>query len=324
MKPHRRQVLRLAAAVAIPTSLRVAQAQAYPARPVRIVVGYAAGGGTDIVARLLGQRLSEQLGQQFIIENRLGAATNLATDAVVRAPPDGYTLLMVTPANAINATLYEKLNYNFVRDVAPVAAIVREPCVIVVNPLFPPKTLPDFIAYANANPGKINMASAGSGSISHLAGELFKMMTGVNLVQVPYRGGAPAIADLLGGQVQVYFAIVPTSVDHIRAGKLRALAVTTKKRLEALPETPTTDEFVPGYEISNWAGIGVPRNTPANIIDKLNKEINLALVDPKMSAQLAELGRELLPGSPTDFGKLIAEETAKWGKVIRAAHIKAD
>jgi tripartite-type tricarboxylate transporter receptor subunit TctC len=325
MKIPRRKFLHLAAGTAaLPAVSRVARAQAYPSRPVRIVVGFAAGGPIDIVARLIGQWLSERLEQHFIVENRLGAATNIATEAVVHAPPEGHTLLMVTQSNAINATLYEKLNYNFVRDIAPVAAIAREPVVMVVNSLFPPKTLRDFIAYAKANPGKINIASAGIGSGSHMAGELLEMMTGVNLLHVPYRGNAPAMTDLLGGQVQVLFNAISTAIDHIRAGKLRALAVTTKARLESLPDIPTVDEFVAGYEFFIWYGIGVPRNTPTNIIDKLNKEINAAFLDPKMKAQLADFSRELLPGSPTDFGKLIADETVKWGRVIRAANIKVD
>jgi tripartite-type tricarboxylate transporter receptor subunit TctC len=324
MKAERRKFLRLATGAAvIPALPRVARAQTYPTRPVRVVVGYAAGGSTDIMARLIGQSLSERLGQQFVVENRLGAATNIATEAVVRAPPDGYTLLVVTPANAINATLYEKLlNYNFIRDIAPVASINREPIFMLVNSSFPAKTIPDFIAYAKVNPGRINMASAGVGSASHMIGELFKLMTGVNMLHVPYRGNAPAMTDLLSGQVQVLFDAFVTSVDHIRAGRLHALAVTTTKRLEALPDIPTVDEFVPGYEASNWAGIGVPRNTPASIIDKLNREINAGLVDPKMKVQVANLAAELLPRSPGDFGKLIADEIERWGKVTRAANIK--
>jgi tripartite-type tricarboxylate transporter receptor subunit TctC len=324
MKAERRKFLRLATGAAvIPALPRVARAQTYPTRPVRVVVGYAAGGSTDILARLIGQSLSERLGQQFVVENRLGAATNIATEAVVRAPPDGHTLLVVTPANAINATLYEKLlNYNFIGDIAPVASINREPVFMLVNSSFPAKTIPDFIAYAKVNPGRINMASAGVGSASHMIGELFKLMTGVNMLHVPYRGNAPAMTDLLSGQVQVLFDAFVTSVDHIRAGRLHALGVTTTKRLEALPDVPTVDEFVPGYEGSNWAGIGVPRSTPANIIDKLNREINAVLVDPKMKVQVANLAAELLPRSPGDFGKLIADEIEKWGKVIRAANIK--
>jgi tripartite-type tricarboxylate transporter receptor subunit TctC len=322
MKLARRKFLRVAACAAtLPAVPRIAKAQTYPSRPVRIVVGYAAGGSTDMVARLIGQSLSERLGQQFIIENRVGAATNVATEAVVRAPPDGYTLLMVTPANAINTTLYERLNYNFIRDIAPVASMNREPAVMLVNSSFSAKTIPDFIAHAKANPGRISMASAGVGSFSHMVGELFKMMTGVNILHVPYRGNAPAMTDLLGGQVQVLFDAFVTSIDHIRAGRLRALAVTTKERLEALPDIPTVDEFVPGYEGSNWGGIGVPRNTPANIIERLNKTINAALVDPKIKAQLANLAGKLLPGSPADFGKLIADEIERWGKVIRTANI---
>ena len=276
----------------------------------------------DIVARLIGQWLSERLGQPFIIENRPGAGSNIATEAVVRAPPDGYTLLLVGPPNAINATLYDKLNFNFIRDIAPVASIVRVPNVMVVNPSVPAKTVPEFIAYAKANPGKINMASAGIGSSAHVAGELFKMMTGVDMVHVPYRGAAPALTDLLGGQVQVCSPRMPASIEYIKAGKLRALAVTTATRSEALPDVPTVGEFVPGYEASSWYGVGAPKNTPAEIVDKLNKEINAALADPKIKARLADLGGTALAGSPADFGKLIADETEKWGKVIRAANIK--
>ena len=288
------------------------------------IVGFAAGGAPDILARLMGQWLSERLGQPFVIENRPGAGSNIATEAVVRAPPDGYTLLLVSPANAINATLYDKLNFNFIRDIAPVAGIIREPHVMVVNPSVPAKTVPEFIAYAKANPGKLNMASAGNGTAAHVAGELFKMMTGVDMVHVPYRGAAPALTDLLGGQVQVMFAAMPASIEYIRAGKLRALAVTTATRSEALPDIPTVGEFVPGYEASAWFGVGAPKNTPAEIIDKLNKEINAALADPKIKARLADLGGTVLPGSPADFGKLIADETEKWGKVIRAANIKPE
>jgi tripartite-type tricarboxylate transporter receptor subunit TctC len=302
----------------------IAKAQAYPSRPVRIIVGFAAGNGPDILARLLGPWLSERLGQPFIIENRPGAGTNIGTEAVVRSTPDGYTLLLVTPPNAINATLYDKLNFNFVRDISPVASISHEPNVMVVNPSVPAKTVPEFIAYAKAHPGQLSMASAGNGSSSHVAGELFKMMTGVDLVHVPYRGGGPALTDLLGGQVQLMFPTTTTSSAYIRAGTVRALAVTTTTRSEALPDLPTVAEFVPGYEASTFYGVGAPRNTPAEIIDKLNKEINGGLDDPKMKARLADAGGTVLPGSPADFGKLIADETEKWAKVIKFANIKAE
>jgi len=323
--PHRRQFLHVAAgAAALPAVSRFAWAQAYPARPVRIIVGLPAGGGADITARLMGQWLSERLGQQFLIENRPGAGTNVATEAVVRAAPDGYTLLLVLPPNAINATLYDKLNFDFIRDIVPVAGIMRTPLVMEVNPSFPAKTVAEFIAYTKANPGKINMASAGNGTSGHVAGELFKMMTGINMLHVPYRGGAPAITDLLGGQVQVLFDPVASSTEYIKAGKLRALAVTSTTRLEAFPDIPTVGDAVPGYEASAFFGVGAPRGTPSEIIDKLNKEINAALADPKIKARFADLGGMTLPGSPSDFGKLIAEETEKWGKVIRAANIKPE
>jgi tripartite-type tricarboxylate transporter receptor subunit TctC len=325
MKFPRRQFLHLAAgAAALPAVSRFAWAQAYPSRPVRVIVGFPAGGTVDTFARMMGQWLSERLGQPSVIENRLGAAGNIATEAVVRAPPDGYTLLMVNPPNAINATLYEKLNYNFIRDIAPVAGIIRVPNVMVVNPSFPAKTVPEFIAYAKANPGKINMASAGNGTSIHVSGELFKMMTGVNMVHVPYRGGPPALTDLIGGQVQVMFDNITTSIEYIRAGKLRPLAVTTATRWEGLPDVPTVSDFVPGYEASSWSGIGVPRNTPAEIIDKLNKEINAALADARMKTRLADLGGTVLPGSPADFGKFIAEETEKWAKVVKFSGAKPD
>jgi tripartite-type tricarboxylate transporter receptor subunit TctC len=320
----RRKFLHLAAGAAGFSAVsRIARAQSYPTRPVRIIVGFAAGGGADIVARLMGQWLSGRLGQQFVVENRVGAGTNIATETVARAAPDGYTLLLVNPANAINATLYDKLNFDFIRDVAPVGGIARPPIVMVVNASFPAKTVPDFIAYAKANPGKINMASAGIGATSHVAGEMFKAMAGVNLVHVPYRGDAPAVADLLGDQVQVYFG-GPGAIENARNGNLRALAVTTATRSQVLPEIPALTEFVPGYEASAWYGIGVPKNTPADIIDKLNNEINAALADPKFKAQLALLGAEVLTGSPAEFGKLIADETKKWAKVIRTANIKAE
>ncbi len=303
---------------------RPASAQSYPSRPVRIVVGYAAGGGTDIVARLMGQWLSERLGQQFVIENRTGAATNIGTEAVVRAPADGYTLLLAHTANAINATLYEKLNFNFIRDITPVAGIIRVPSVMVVNPSLPAKTVPEFITYAKANPGKINMASGGAGGPDHMSGELFKTMTGVNMIHVPYRGLSPALTDLLAEQVQVIFSSLPAAIEYIRAGKLRALAVTTATRFEGAPDIPTVGDVVPGYEASQWYGVGVPKNTPVEIVDKLNKEINAGLANPKLRAQLADLGGRVLPGSAADFGKLIAEETEKWAKVVKFSGAKPD
>jgi tripartite-type tricarboxylate transporter receptor subunit TctC len=291
---------------------------------VRIIVGFAPSGATDIMARLVGQWLSERLGQQFVIENRPGAGSNIATEVVVNAPPDGYTLLVTTSVNAINATLYDKLNFNFIRNIAPVASIHREPHVLEVHPSVPVKTVPDFIAYAKANPGKINMASAGIGSGNHIAGELFKMMTDVNLVHVPYRGAGPALVDLLGGQVQVMFATMSSSIEYVRDGKLRALAVTTATRSPALPHIPTVSDFVPGYEASFWTGVGAPKNTPAEIVNKLNKEINAALADPKMKARLADLGGTALSGSPADFGKFVADETEKSAKVVKFANIKPE
>jgi tripartite-type tricarboxylate transporter receptor subunit TctC len=325
MKLPRRNFLHLAAgAAALPAVSHIAWAQEYPTKPVRIIVGFAPGGGADIAARLIGQWLSERLGQSFVIENRPGAGSNIATEAVVRAPSDGYTLLLVSAPAAINATLYEKLSFNFIRDIAPVASISRVPHVMVVHPSFPAKTVPEFIAYAKANAGKINMASAGNGSTPHVAGELFKMMTGVNLIHVPYRSAGPALTDLLGGQMQVMFDNMASSIEHIRAGKLRPLAVTTTMRSETLPDVPTVSEFVPGYEVSNWFGVGAPKATPAEILDRLNKEINAGLSDSKIKARLADLGGTVLPGSPADFGKHIAEETEKWGKVIRAANIKPE
>jgi len=325
MKLPRRQFLHLAAGAAALTALsRTASAQAYPTRPVRLIVPFGSAGATDITARLIGHWLSERLGQQFIIENRPGAGGNLATEAVVRAPPDGYTLLYVTTANASNATLYDKLNFNFIHDIAPVAAIISFPYIMVVNRSVPAKTLPEFIAYAKANPGKINMASPGIGSTPHVNGELFKVMTGTNLVHVPYRSAAAVITDLLSGQVQLYFGTTASSLEYVRTGKLRALGVTIERRLDALPEIPTVAEFVPGYEASNWYGVGAPKATPAEIIDKLNKEISAGLADPNMKARLADLGGTVLAGSPADFGKLIADETEKWGKVVKFAGIKAD
>jgi tripartite-type tricarboxylate transporter receptor subunit TctC len=325
MKLPRRKFLHLSAgAAALPAVSRLAAAQTYPTRPVRIIVGFPAGAATDIVARLMGQWLSARLGQQFIIENRAGANSNIGTEVVTRAAADGYALLMVTNSNAINTTLYDKLNFNFNNDIVPIAGIVRTPLVMVVNPSVPAKTVPEFIAHAKANPGKINMAAPGIGSPQHMSGELFKMMTGVNIVSVPYRGGAPALTDLLGGQVQFYFAALITAIEYIRTGKLRALAVASTTRLEVLPDTPTMSEFVPGYEASFWLGLGAPKNTLTETINKLNNEINAALADPQIKARLADLGGTVLPGSPADFGKLIAAETEKWGKVIRAANIKAE
>jgi tripartite-type tricarboxylate transporter receptor subunit TctC len=322
MKFSRRNFLHLATgATALPALSRITKAQTYPTRPMRIVVGWPASGVADIVARLMGQWLSERLDQPFIIENRPGAAGNIATEAVVGMPPDGYTLLIVSIVDAINATLYDKLNFNFIRDIAPVASFIRVPNVMVINPLVPAMSVPQFIAYAKANPGKLNMGSGGVGTPHHISGELFKMMTGVNLFHVPYRGGAPAVTDLLGGQLQVIFDPMPESIEYVRAGKLRALAVTTVTRSESLPDLPTVGDFVPGYDTSTWFGLGVPRNTPTEIVDKLNKEINTGLADPKIKARFAGLGGIVLPGSQADFRKLIVEETEKWGKVIRSANI---
>jgi len=291
---------------------------------VRLIVGYPAGGANDIIGRLIGQWLSERLGQQFLIENRAGAAGNIGTEAVVRSPADGYTLLLAGSFNAINATLYDKLNFNFIRDIAPVAGILRSTFVMLVNPAFPAQTVAEFIAYAKANPGKLNMASGGIGNLTHVAGELFQAMTGVKMLHVPYRGGAPAMTDLLGGQVQVYFSTISESIEHIRAGRLRALAVATPTRSQVLPDVPTLGESVPGYEASGWQGIGAPKNTPTDIIDKLNKDINACIAEPKLKARLADLGSTPLAGSPADFGKFIADETEKWAKVIKFANIKAE
>ena len=325
MQPARRLFLHLAAsAAALPFAPHPAKAQAYPSRPVHLVVGFPPGGPTDIAARPMGQWLSERLGQQFVIENRPGAGSNIGTEAVVRAPPDGHTLLLAYTANAINATLYGNLSFDFIRDIAPVASISRETTVMVVNPSFPARTVPEFVAFAKADPGKVNFASGGHGTPPHVVGELFKMMAGVNLTHVPYRGGAPAVNDLLGGQVQVMFASPSISMEHARAGRLRALAVTTATRSEALPDVPTVGEFLPGFEASVWLGIGAPRNTPAEIIDRLNKEINAGLADPGIRSRFASFGSTVLPGSPSDFGKLIADETEKWAKVIRAANIKPE
>ena len=324
MKLPRRRFLHLAAgAAALPAMSRIARAQVYPSRPVRLIVGLAAGSSLDILARLMGHWLSERLGQPFVIENRPGAGTNVATEAVVRSAPDGYTLLAVSPANAINATLYEKLNFNFIGDIAPVASIVREPNVMVVNPSVPATSVPEFISYAKTNPGKLSMASAGNGTASHMAGELFKMMAGVAMVHVPYRGGGPALTDLIGGQVQAMFPGTIASVEYIKTGKLRALGVTTATRSEALPHLPTVGDFVSGYEASLLDGIGAPKNTPAEIIERLNKEINAALADPKIKTRFAELGATVIPGSPADFGKLIADETEKLWNFPTSVPMKA-
>jgi tripartite-type tricarboxylate transporter receptor subunit TctC len=325
MKLHRRKFLHLGAgAVALPTLVRTAHAQTYPSRAVRMIVGFAAGGPTDITARLIGQWLSERLGQQFIIENRPGAGSNLAVEAVVRAPADGYTLLVVGATNAVNATLYEKLSFNFIRDIAPVAGMIRVPLLMEVHPSLPATTVPEFIAYAKANPGKINMGSGGNGTTLHVSGELFKMMSGVSMLHVPYRGAGPMLIDLLAGQMQVTFDPMPSSIEHVRAGRLRALAVTTAMRSEALPDVPPVGDFVPGFEASTWYGVGAPRDTPAEIIDKLNKEINAALADPKIKARLADLGDVGLSLSPAEFGKLIADETEKWAKVVKFSGAKPD
>jgi len=325
VKLPRRKLLHLAAgAAALPALSRVAGAETYPTRPVRIISPFGTAGATDLVARLIGQWLSERLGQQFVIENRPGAGGTIGTEAAVRAPADGYTLLMAGAYNAINATLYDKLSFNFIRDIAPVAPIIRLANVLDVNLSVPAKTVPEFIAYAKANPGKINMASVGTGSTPHVTGELFKMMAGVNMVHVPYRSAGAALTDLISGQVHVYFGTTASSIEHIKAGKIRALGVTTTARAEALPDVPTIAEFVPGYEASNWYGVGIPKNTPVEIIDMLNNEINAALADPKLKARLADLGGTALAGSPADFGKFIAAETEKWGKVVRALNIKAD
>jgi tripartite-type tricarboxylate transporter receptor subunit TctC len=325
MKLPRRKFLHLAAgAAALPALPHMARAQTYPSRPVRWVVPYPPGGPAEILARLFGQFMSERLGQPFVIENRPGAGGNIGTEAVVRSPPDGYTLLLVTTANAINASLYERLNYNFIRDTAPVAGLIRVPAVLEVNPTIPVDSVPAFIAYAKANPGKLNMASAGSGTIQHVAGEMFKMMAGVSLQHVPYRGQAPAMTDLIGGQVQVMFDSMPASIEHIRAGTVRALAVTTAARSDVLPQLPTVRDFVPGFEASAWYGVAMPANTPRANVDKINREINAAFADPRIKGQLHDLGGTILAGSADDFAKLIADETEKWSKVIRAANIKAE
>jgi tripartite-type tricarboxylate transporter receptor subunit TctC len=325
MEILRRKFLHLAAgAAAFSATSRVANAQAYPTRPVRLIIGYPAGGANDIIGRLIGQWLSERLGQQFIIENRAGAAGNIATEAVVRSSADGYTLLLAGSFNAINATLYDNLNFNFIRDIAPVGGIIRSTFVMIVNPLFQANTVSEFIAYAKANPGKLNMASGGVGNLSHVAGELFQAMTGVKMLHVPYRGGTPALTDLLGGQVQVYFSTISESIEYIKAGRLRALAVCTTRRSEVLPDVPTLSEFAPGYEASGWQGIGAPKGTPAGIINRLNNEINAGIADHKLRERFAELGTAPLGGSPADFSKFIAAETEKWAKVIKFAGIKAE
>ena len=323
MNLPRRQFLHLAAgAAALPVMSRAAGAQAYPSRPVRWIVGFAAGGGNDITARLMGQWLTERLGQPFIIENRPGAGTNIAAEVVVNAPPDGYTLFFANVANAVNATLYEKLNFDFIRDITPVAGIMRVPNILAVSPSVPAKTVPELIAYAKANPGRVNMASAGIGTTGHLAGELFQMMAGVNVVHVPYRGNAPALSDLLGGQVEFMFASAPSAIEYVKTGKLRALAVTTTKRSEALADVPTVAEFLPGFEASSWYGMGAPKNTPVEIVERLSKEINAALADPRMKARLNSLGGTVLDVSPSEFGTLIADETQKRAKVVKFSGAK--
>jgi len=325
MKFRRRKFLRLAAGAAVlPTLSRLAKAQGYPSRPIRLIIGYTPGGSADLTARLMGQWLSERFGQSFVVENRPGGGTNIATEAVVRAPPDGYTLLLAAPANAINATLYDKLNFNFLRDSEPVAGIIRFPNVVVVNPSVPVKSIPELIAYAKANPGKLNMASSGNGSTIHMSGELFKMLTGTDMVHVPYRGGAPALTDLIAGQVQVMFDNIPTCAEHVKSGKLRGLAVTSTTRSDVLPDLPTLADFLPGYEASAWYGFVAPKNTPAAIIEKVNKEINAVLADPAAKKRFTEIGAILLPGSAADFGKLLADETEKWGKVVKFSGAKVD
>ena len=323
MKLPRRKFLHLAAGAAVlPALPRIAGAQAYPSRPVRLIAGFPPGGVVDVFARLIGQWLSDRLGQPIIIENRAGAGGNLATEAVVKAPPDGYTLLMIGSNNAWNVTLYDNLSFNFIRDIAPVASIYRGPAVLVVHPSFPPKSIPELIAYAKINPGKVSMASGGVGSAQHVYGELFRMMTGVDMLHVPYRGGGPALTDLLAGQVQVMFDTLATSIEHIRAGKLRALAVTSATRAEVLPNIPTIGDFVPGYEGTGWQGIGAPRDTPTEIIDKLNREIYAGLADPRMKARITDFGYTVFASSPADFGTFIAAYTEKWAKVIKFSGAK--
>ena len=325
MKIPRRQFLNLAAgATLVPVTSQIARSDTYPSRPVHLTVFYSAGGGNDIIARLMGQWLSERLGQAFIIENRPGGGGNLGTEYVVRAAPDGYTLILSSTANTVNASLYDKLDFNFIRDIAPVASISYEPNIMVVNPSVPAKTIPEFIAYAKANPGKIDYASAGIGSSQHMSGELFKMMAGIDMTHVPFRGTAPALEGLLAGQVQLMFASMPATLEHVRAGQLRALGVTIPKRSDVLPDVPTVSEFLPGFDASVYYGIGAPKNTPPEIVEKLNKEINAGLADPQLKARLVELGSFTLPGSPADFGKFIANETEKWAKVVKFANIKAE
>jgi tripartite-type tricarboxylate transporter receptor subunit TctC len=325
VKFSRRRILGLIAGViALPAAPRIATAQVYPTRPVRLIVGFAAGGSTDISARLIAQWLTERLGQTFVVENRGGAGSNIGTEAVINAPADGYTLLVGATANAINATLYDKLNFNFIRDTVPVGGIIRVPNVMEVNLSVPVRSVPEFIAYAKANPGRLSMASGGVGASSHMSGELFKFMTGIDMVHVPYRGVAPALADLIGGQVQVMFDTMPNTIEYIKAGKLRALAVTTTTRNTAMPDLPTVAEYLPGYESSAWYGVSAPKGTPADIVERLNREINAGLSDPKLGARLVELGGVLMQGSSANFGKLIADETEKWAKVIRAANIKPE
>ena len=325
MKFPRRQFLHLAAGAALlPAVSRTASAQAYPTRPIRLIIGYTPGGSADLTARLMGQWLSERLGQSFVIENRPGGGTNIATEAALRAAPDGYSLLLVAPANAINATLYSKLNFNFLQEMVPIAGIIRFPNVVVVNPEVPVKTIPELIAYAKANPGKLNMASSGNGSTIHMSGELFKMLTGIDMLHVPYRGGAPALTDLLSGQVQVMFDNIPTCAEHVKSGKLRGLAVTSTTRSEVLPDLPTVADFLPGYEASAWYGLAAPKGTPPEIVETLNKAVNAILADPAAKTRFGELGAILLPGSAADFGKLVADETDKWGKVVKFAGAKVD
>ena len=325
MKLSRRRFLEVAgAAIALPAATRRARAQTYPNRPVRLIIGYTPGGSADLTARLMGQWLSEKLGQSFVIENRPGGGTNIATEAVLRAAPDGYTLLLVAPANAINATLYDKLNFDYIKESEPVAGLIRFPNVVCVNPSLPVKSIPELIAYAKANPGKLNMASSGNGSTIHMSGELFKMLTGINMVHVPYRGGAPALTDLIAGQVQVMFDNIPTCAEHVKSGKLRGLAVTSTVRSEVLPDLPLVADFLPGYEASAWYGLGAPKGTPPEIVDRLNKAVNEILADPKVKTKFAEYGAMLLPGSAADFGKLLADETEKWGKVVKFAGAKVD
>ena len=325
MRFSRRRFLRLAAGVALlPAVAKTTRAQSYPARPVRLIIGYTPGGSADLTARLMGQWLSERLGQSFVIENRPGGGTNIATEAVIRAAPDGYTLLLVAPANAINATLYDKLNFNFLQEIEPIAGIIRFPNVVVVNPSVPVKSIPELIAYAKANPGKLNMASSGNGSTIHMSGELFKMLTGINMVHVPYRGGAPALTDMISGQVQVMFDNIPTCAEHVKSGKLRGLAVTSTTRSDVLPDLPTVADFLPGYEASAWYGLAAPKNTPREIVETLNKAVNAILAEPAAKTRFAEHGAILLPGSAADFGKLLSDETEKWGKVVKFSGARVD